>query len=189
MNTCWIGEDAPIAQEYEAAGKDTSGLKAVKTSVYGTENTLPLAYTYDGWISRENYEALSVTEKQQALLQGIVLEDSSLSEISPVFEDQNQECQVQFSGKIDQEDGGLLVREAGASMTLTFAGMPESETYLIFEDLDYEGIRPSDCYTEEEWAELSQYEKIRSESRILTGRRRTQRPSAYLETDRRISAI
>ena len=44
-------------------------------------------------------------------------------------------------------------------MTLTFAGMPESETYLIFEDLDYEGIRPSDCYTEEEWAELSQYEK------------------------------
>lgn len=48
-----------------------------------------------------------------------------------MFEDQNQECQVQFSGKIDQEDGGLLVREAGASMTLTFAGMPESETYLI----------------------------------------------------------
>lgn len=159
VNTCWIGEDAPTAQEYEAAGKDTSGLKAVKTSVYGTENTLPLAYTYDGWISRENYEALSVTEKQQALLQGIVLEDSSLSEISPVFEDQNQECQVQFSGKIDQEDGGLLVREAGASMTLTFAGMPESETYLIFEGLDYGGIRPSDCYTEEEWAELSQYEK------------------------------
>ena len=100
-----------------------------------------------------------MTEKQQALLQGIVLEDSTLPAAAPVFDDQVQDCQVQFSGKIEQEDGGLLVREAGASMTLTFAGMPESETYLIFEGLDYEGIRPSDCYTQEEWAKLSSYEK------------------------------
>lgn len=159
VNTVWVGEDAQTALEYEAAGRDTSGLSAVKASVYGTDNSLPLAYTYDRWISREEYEKLSVTEKQQALLQGIVLEDSTLPAAAPVFDDQVQDCQVQFSGKIEQEDGGLLVREAGASMTLTFAGMPESETYLIFEGLDYEGIRPSDCYTQEEWAKLSSYEK------------------------------
>lgn len=157
--TRWVGRDAETAQEYETEGKDTSGLKAVKTAVYGSQNNLPLGYTYDSWISREEYEALSVTEKQQALLQGIVLEESSLSKAAPVFEDQTQEYTVQYSDGIEQEEGGLLVRKAGASMTLTFGGVPDSETYLILEGLDYEGIRPSDGYTEEEWADLTVYER------------------------------
>ena len=49
--TRWVGQDAETAQEYEAEGRDTSGLKAVKTEVYGTQNNLPLGYTYDSWIS------------------------------------------------------------------------------------------------------------------------------------------
>ena len=48
-----------------------------KYRIYEDEDSLPLGYTYDSWIPREKYEKLSVTEKQQALLQGAVLEDSS----------------------------------------------------------------------------------------------------------------
>ena len=155
----WVGKDAETARQEEAEGRDTSGLNAVKSNVYGTQNFLPLGYTYDSWISREDYESLSVTEKQQALLQGIVLEDSELPKAAPVFDDQTQEYTVQYSDGIEQEDGGLLVRKAGASMTLTFAGAPESETYLILQGLDYEGIRPSDGYTEEEWERLTDYQK------------------------------
>lgn len=157
--TRWVGQDAETAQEYEAEGRDTSGLKAVKTGVYGTQNNLPLGYTYDSWISRETYESLSVTEKQQALLQGIVLEESEIPTAAPVFEDQTQEYTVQYSDGVEQEEGGLLVRKAGASMTLTFEGVPDSETYLILDGLDYEGIRPSDCYTEEEWDSLTEEER------------------------------
>ncbi len=168
--TRWVGRDAEAAERREAEGKNTAGLSAVKSSLYRTENTLPLAYTYDSWIPRETYEQLSAAEKQQALLQGIVLEDSRLPEASPVFEDQEQEFRMQLSGGIEQEEGGFFVREGGASMTLSFAGMADSETYLILEGLDYEGVRPSDCYTQEDWELLSTYEKnqVRSQDKTWT---------------------
>ena len=54
---------------------------------YADEDALPLGYTYDSWISREDYDKMTVTEKQQALLQGVVLDDSSLPETETHFND------------------------------------------------------------------------------------------------------
>src|SRR5699024_10789599 len=60
---------------------------------------------------------------------------------------------------IEKTEDGILVRKAGASITLNFSGLPESETYFIMEGLDFQGIRPSEQYMVEEWNALSVYEK------------------------------
>lgn len=53
-------------------GYDSEAAVTKKYRIYEDEDSLPLGYTYDSWIPREKYEKLSVTEKQQALLQGAV---------------------------------------------------------------------------------------------------------------------
>ena len=50
------------------------GFTAFKDKVFQSSNTLPLGYTYDSAITRADYEKLSSLEKQQALLQGVVLD-------------------------------------------------------------------------------------------------------------------
>ena len=148
--TRWTGQDAEKAGQAEAQGGNTAGLDAAKISVYENDCWLPLGYTYDRWISREEYEELTVTEKQQALLQGIVLEDSGLEAAEPVYSDETVECIETLGDGIEKTEDGILVRKAGASITLNFSGLPESETYFIMEGLDFQGIRPSEQYTVEE---------------------------------------
>lgn len=157
--TRWTGQDAEKAGQAEAQGGNTAGLDAAKISVYENDCWLPLGYTYDRWISREEYEELNVTEKQQALLQGIVLEDSGLEAAEPVYSDETVECIETLGDGIEKTEDGILVRKAGASITLNFSGLPESETYFIMEGLDFQGIRPSEQYMVEEWNALSVYEK------------------------------
>ena len=129
--TRWTGQDAEKAGQAEAQGGNTAGLDAAKISVYENDCWLPLGYTYDRWISREEYEELTVTEKQQALLQGIVLEDSGLEAAEPVYSDETVECIETLGDGIEKTEDGILVRKAGASITLNFSGLPESETYFI----------------------------------------------------------
>lgn len=47
-----------------------------------------MGYTYDSFIPREKYDKMSVTEKQQALLQGVIVEEAVLSEADLEFTDQ-----------------------------------------------------------------------------------------------------
>lgn len=53
--------------------------------VYGAKEALPIGYTYQSYIPRALYDTLSVVEKQQALLQGCVLEDSRFPAGQPEF--------------------------------------------------------------------------------------------------------
>ena len=42
---------------------------------YENENALPLGYTYDSYIPESEYEKMDVVKKQQALMDGVVLEE------------------------------------------------------------------------------------------------------------------
>ncbi len=157
--TRWTGKDAEKASQAESQGLTDPTLEAAKIAVYENDDWLPLGYTYDRWISRETYENLTVTEKQQALLQGIVLEESVLPTAAPIYTDETVPYTEILGEGIEQTENGILVRTPGASITLNFTGLPESETYFIIEGLDFQGIRSSEQYTKEEWNALSTYEK------------------------------
>lgn len=170
VNTQWVGRDAGKAQQRESSGEETAGLDAEKISAYMTENALPLAYTYDSYIPRQQYEALSATEKQQALLQGVVLDESSLPRTELSFNDTRQEVTVTAGEGAEKTDTGFFVRKAGAAVTFSFAGEQESETYFMIRGMKFEGISPSEQYTEEEWENLTQAErtKIREDEKYWT---------------------
>ncbi|EJW93376.1 bacterial membrane protein YfhO, partial [gut metagenome] len=126
---------------------------------YACKEPLPLGYTYDAFLSREAYEKLSVTEKQQALLQGVVLEHSSLPQVTPVFEDETMAYKVAPGEGCELSEGKIRVTKPGASLKVVFRGLPECETYLVVNGLDYEGLSPRELISEKEWEKMTQYEK------------------------------
>lgn len=108
-------------------------------TVYQSEQVLPFGYTYEYAISSENYEALNVVQKQQALLQGAVVRDSSLEEAELKFSDERPEFTITADENVSVEGNTFVVNKKDAQITLDFAGKENSETYLILDNLIYEG--------------------------------------------------
>lgn len=104
-------------------------------------------------------------EKQEAMLQGVVI-DSEKAE--------GQKTEVSFTGKsvsFEAEagdravisDNGIEVTKNNASVTLTFDGLPDSETYVYVTGLSYAGYSPDSLESDE--AVLSAYAKNRARHR------------------------
>ncbi len=131
-------------------------------NVYRNQYALPMGYTYSSWMSRADYETLSTTEKQEALLETVVLDQAVDTVPQKRPELSQQACGYEMncgSGAI-WEDGHLIVTDENAEVTLTFQGLPDSETYVNLTGLIYEGSSPLSRYTQEEWDQLSQYDQL-----------------------------
>ena len=123
-------------------GYDTCVAEKGKDRLYYSESSLPFSYGYDSCISREEYESLTVTQRQQALLQGAVVERNDgldLPKTQLAFSDHNISYQIEPGDNVEVSDGKITVHQDGSSIHLSFAGLSNSETYVIFEQLDFEG--------------------------------------------------
>ena len=95
-------------------------------------------------MDKEDYDKLSVTEKQQAALQVCVVDkDEELTGLNEASEsvkytDQEIPYEVESSKDVKVLEDGFKVSRNGGSITLKFDGLDESETYLIVEDMDYQ---------------------------------------------------
>ena len=126
---------------------------------YADEDALPLVYTYDSWISREDYDKMTVTEKQQALLQGVVLDDSSLPETETHFNDREVSYYTSEGKGCRLKNGKVVVTQENAQLKLVFKGEENAETYLITEGLDYEGLSPREMISGKKWSKMTTYEQ------------------------------
>ncbi len=116
----------------------------VAAASYENENVLPLGFASDRYIARDDYESMTVTEKQQAILQGIVVDEAeidteTLQEQTPIFTDIEIPYDVEELDGMEWTDGGVKVTEENAFLKLRFQGVRNCETYFIIEGLDYQG--------------------------------------------------
>ena len=124
-----------------------------KFNVYKNDYELPLGYTYNTCISKEDYEELSPIEKQEALLQGILLEEmpEDYEAIEPELSSQKVDYTVTCEGDfVTKQGNSFVVTENNAEATLTFHGLQDSETCLYLDGLEYRGISPMSLYSEDE---------------------------------------
>ena len=126
---------------------------------YANEDALPLGYTYDSWISEEDYNKMSVTEKQQALLQGVVLEESSLPKTRTYFNDHEVSYYTSEGTGCRLKNGRIIVTQENAQLKLVFEGEDDAETYLVTEGLDYDGLSPREMISDKKWEKMTVYEK------------------------------
>ncbi len=116
--------------------------------VYENEYALPLGYTYDSVITQEELEKYDVLERQEVLMQQVMLESAQES-LGDEAEVTTQELEILHA----TEDGARLTRtsliagtgdtggsaEGAWSLTLEFEGKPGSETYLVLHNAFLEG--------------------------------------------------
>lgn len=111
-------------------------------SVYENKYTLPLCYTYSTYISRGAYDKIEPSGKQEALLQGALIEQEEL--VSDRFKEEVPDItgvSVDYSIKydpqiVDQGNGTFLVTAPSKKITLEFDGKENSETYVYIKGLD-----------------------------------------------------
>lgn len=137
--------------------------------VSATSDYLHLGFTYDSCISRETYENLPYIRRQQALLQGMVCDNPSGTGDSPelLFEEESIPYELALSSDMVLLDDSYYALEDGATLTFTFPGRSDCETYLLVEGLKAHSMTDVDflkhdqlsVYFQEEWDSLSAYEK------------------------------
>lgn len=119
--------------------KDTVSLGPDRSyKIYENQYALPIAYTYQSQISYEIWQNLSPARRQQALLQGVVLDETnnsspiSIPEIEPSFTEQSINYTISHNETISsQSENRFDVKEDGAELTLSFQGLENCETYLF----------------------------------------------------------
>lgn len=128
--------NALTGTKYYVAKKSTTtlpyGFSPLQDTVYQNSNSLPLGYTYDSVITRGDYEKLSALEKQQAMLQGVVLDSvpAGTAQTSLSFTDKSLPYTITADKNVAVEGKKIHVYNKGAKVTLHFNGAPNSETYL-----------------------------------------------------------
>lgn len=117
---------------FHLIGKTDTGLH--KYYLYQNSNALPLGYTYDNYMLRNDYEKLSALDKQNAMLHAVVLDQStdyakaSDQNVGSGIEKLN--VTVTSDSNVTIQNNKIAVKKAGATITLRFNSKPGSETYI-----------------------------------------------------------
>lgn len=115
-------------------------------SIYKNKYALPLLYGYESSITEEEYDTLSINQREQAMLQGAVFDNASIKECDLQFSDylvldREMICDQlsgQLAGNFTLEEDGISCVTAGKSLTLKLPHEVTGEVYVIFEGLEYE---------------------------------------------------
>lgn len=114
--------------------------------IYENQYALPFGYAYDSYIDEQTYATLSPLEKQQALLQGALVTEenetavsSSLTPTQLNLTAQSIPFTVMDAENVELHGTTFEVSKDGGSVTLSFEGLPDCETYLYLKAVDYNG--------------------------------------------------
>ena len=141
-------EDGTMAVPYGYTKiMDIQNLEDKNTGIlYESPNTMPIGYTYDQIMCRQDWEKLPVLKKQQSFMQAAVLDAEAISQTAGLSEDTLPEASqtaLEYSDSPlaftvtatdgilwDQEKGSLSVLDGGGQITVSFKEKENSETYL-----------------------------------------------------------
>lgn len=153
--------------------------KTETENVYRNTNALPLGYTYDGYILRSEYDSLATSlDKQQALLQSVVLEQDSekAPKLQPQYITNKLESKMILKDKnVTFKDNTFTVTKDDSIVYFELEPQQNSELYISLKGIDFEGtslyslytddlsVDPNNLYTTEDFNALSQehQEKLR----------------------------
>lgn len=126
---------------FEGAGQNTGKNYAI----YENKNYLPLGYTYDTLITREKFDSLDVPARQEAMLQGVVLDgyDNALGFAKDNFTLTGEKIKYTVSGLngiVMDQDGSYVALSKNATISLTVKAPEKCETYLGIRGMKYMGI-------------------------------------------------
>lgn len=131
-------------------------VKGKKYTAYQTRNGLPLGYTYGSYFSRQEYENMTAIQKQQALLQGAVLEQNvSLPHTKVEFDDEKIPYKIISSRGASYEGNKIFVKDENACIKIQLKKkVQNAELYVSMKNVDFSAITRRAEYTDKEWEDM-----------------------------------
>ena len=120
---------------YESMDKQENS--GQKYTIYKNKNPLPLGYTYSSYIPKKHYNQLFSLDRQNAMLQGIVL-DKDLKGYDETKVDESKKSiayTMSMDKEIENKGKSFIVKKKGAAITLSFEGNRDCETYLYIKNM------------------------------------------------------
>lgn len=132
-------------------------------TVYKNKYVLPLGYTYSTYITEEQYSSMNGLQRQEALMQGILLDKKSEENIADSYKQTDvkfSEQQMEYSIKCGEgvkqlSDTTFLVTKPKAKIKLNFSGKNNSETYLLVKGINIQQLSELDLYRDSVTDEFS----------------------------------
>jgi len=109
-----------------------------KYKLYYNDKSLPLGYTYDSYLTEDEYKKLSAVEKREAIIQSVLLYDNidGLSENNYQLTSETVPFEIDYSKNIKLTDSGFFVKAANSKITLNFYGKENCETYVTVKNFN-----------------------------------------------------
>ena len=145
-----------------ARGKHVDKNEVIETyTVYKNLYPLPFGYTYDSYIARDDYNNLNAVEKQETMLQSVVLDKDSnfvQENTSPKLTSKEIKYTVRTKGKKVAKVGNSFVSPGEKTKVIfEFDGMENCETYFCIKGLEFKGTNPTDIYNDDESIDANNY--------------------------------
>ena len=121
-------------------------------SVYQNNNFLPFGYTYSGAVARKEYSKMSAIEKQEALLQGVVLDknESALKKVDTEFLNKDINYSIVPGENVTYSDNKITTTKENSKIKLYLNDALENcETYISFKNMDFDGTSEYDLYNDD----------------------------------------
>lgn len=134
-------QEKQIPYGYQEISRKIRENSDVTDVVYENLYTLPIGYTYDKEISTDYYNTLSSVQKQQAMLQAVVVEetDNNSGDTLKYSEEQLEYALDETNGITwNKETEILKVDNTTSTLTILFQGKKDCETYVRLSGLDAE---------------------------------------------------
>lgn len=115
-------------------------------NIFINENVLPLSFTYNSYIPLETWKKLNPIEKQEVLLQSVVLDKNPSLKINsnPDILCKKIDSNLKLGNDIKKTENGLLVTKKNARAYISFEGIENSETYIRLTGFDFKNVNEYD---------------------------------------------
>lgn len=107
--------------------------------LYRNSYVLPLGYTYENYMLKADYDKLDALQKQNAMMKAVIL-DEDTNYADKTLQDMNSgiskiTAKITPDSKVALNQNTIRVKQAGATITLNFKSLPNSETYVRLKGL------------------------------------------------------
>lgn len=177
------GTESQLSSGFTKLVASSTDEDGVIYDLYYNQNSLPIGYTYSSYITKDRFLTLSLAKRQEALAQGVVVEEESdalqqFSQTSFNFTDLELPFDVEIDASqkdnIEVQDGKIIVRKANSQLKLKLEQtMDRCETYVIFNNLKFSAYTPRETYSDEEWEKLD----VLSQNNVLRESKFYEEPS------------
>ncbi len=135
-------------------GRDLSEEQIERIDSYGqpyylcrNKYSLPLGYVTSNVIPKNVWSKYSPVEKQEAMLQGVFVEEGEAGNYTPTLDSKELSyTDMNFSPEVTMSGNSFVVTKKGGAIKFEIDKVPNADLYVEFKGLKYEGYPAKELY-------------------------------------------